>query len=1230
MAEFTMGASLTMTNNFSAPMSAATQSAEQFKQTLNGTDQAIGNLNKGLGNVHGKGLQELTTSATQAATAANSVVAPVDGIVTSTNRAQNAIQSFNRGWQSIKQLPTTLHNIGSTLKTNVANGFTSAKLQASLFVASVKAVGKQKFTGMVNSLKQLKSTLTEGQTGVKGFATSLKNIGKISIASTVNAVRSLTQNMKEFAKVKISGISDKLKGLKNSFTDGKTGASGLLAALKKVAGVSFNALHSGLSKIGSIASKAGKAVASGLGNAVKTTAKGLGVAAAAGATAVTALVTSSVKSYGDYEQLVGGVETLFGAGGQSLEEYAQGVGKSVDKASSEYNKLMASQQTVLTNANNAYKTAGLSANDYMETVTSFSASLLQSLGGDTQKAASVADRAIIDMADNANKMGTGMDMIQNAYQGFAKQNYTMLDNLKLGYGGTKTEMERLLKDASKLSGQKFDISSYADIIEAIHVVQENMGITGTTAKEASMTIQGSASAMKAAWGNMLVALTTGGDNYEQSVSHLVDTVKTFASNILPAIRGALAGVGSLITDLAPMIAEELPGLVTTVLPPLISAVGTLVASLVSALPGIISALIPAIKDAGAQIVKAFYEGFTGKEMSAEAFESVKTGIEDIIGIAKTAVPIILGLVAAFKAFSVVKTVATGIKSFATGIKSVASSVTGGLASSVTNVGTGMANAGTAAASSGTKMGTAATSFMKIGVAVLAIGAGLALAGAGFALLTQSAIALSSAGGGAIAVMVGMVAAIALLAVGAAALGTALTAGAVGFIAFGAAVVLAGAGAVLFATAVNIMTPALLALIPVVGQVVNTIVNSIGTVLVTCIQTAGTVISQILQSIGDVFLKFGEGVSTIVSSIGGAISGVLDAVAGIFNSIGNAALNAGKGFELMANGLRTISSIPLTSLVKSLGAVGDGLSIMSKYSTDVNNIGQGLQSVVGAVRSLATTTAQATTSAMTLVAALTMLRTFTGEAITIGAVDVTGFTASCGALVSAIVSMFAQAQAAVDSGMANISASFGTLDVSGIAAKCAEITQAFTEGMANANNAVTAGIATITSTLNSCNLYSCGVSIMQGLNNGMQSMRGSIMATAQSIANSVKSTINSALDIHSPSRVLFESGENTGEGFANGLLSLINKVKANAQTIADTAVEPFSSHGTAGDISASGTITSNKSRSDGGLKIMIDNLILQDVGNKNPKQLVKEILTELYTQLGGDNELLSDVDMGVLL
>jgi hypothetical protein len=232
-------------------------------------------------------------------------------------------------------------------------------------------------------------------------------------------------------------------------------------------------------------------------------------AAAAGAVAVTGVVKSAVSAFGEYEQLVGGVDTLF------------------KDASS----------TVQANADAAFMTAGLSANEYMETVTSFSASLLQSLGGDTQKAAQVADQAIIDMSDNANKMGTSMESIQNAYQGFAKQNYTMLDNLKLGYGGTKSEMERLLADASKIAGVKFDISSYSDVIEAIHVIQQEMGITGTTSLEASETISGSLASVKAAWQNTLVAISQG-DGWDMGVyiENMVDVVNAFAQNIMPILR----------------------------------------------------------------------------------------------------------------------------------------------------------------------------------------------------------------------------------------------------------------------------------------------------------------------------------------------------------------------------------------------------------------------------------------------------------------------------------------------------------------------------------------------------------------------------------------------------------------------------------------------------------------------------------------------------------------------
>ncbi len=274
-------------------------------------------------------------------------------------------------------------------------------------------------------------------------------------------------------------------------------------------------------------------------------------AVAAAAAGIAAVTKSAIEGYADYEQLVGGVDTLFKESSQKVQEYAA----------------------------SAYKTAGLSANDYMETVTGFSASLIQSLGGDTQKAAEYADMAIVDMADNMNKMGSDMSSIQNAYQGFAKQNYTMLDNLKLGYGGTKEEMARLLEDATKLSGVEYDINSYADIVSAIHVVQTEMGITGTTAKEASETISGSLTSAKTAWSNLLTGLADENADIEKLVGNFTDSVKTAAERLIPVVKTALKGIGQLISDMLPIIVEEIPKIINDVLPDLVNSAVNLVATI---------------------------------------------------------------------------------------------------------------------------------------------------------------------------------------------------------------------------------------------------------------------------------------------------------------------------------------------------------------------------------------------------------------------------------------------------------------------------------------------------------------------------------------------------------------------------------------------------------------------------------------------------------------------------
>ena len=283
---------------------------------------------------------------------------------------------------------------------------------------------------------------------------------------------------------------------------------------------------------------------------LKSIAKTGAVAIGAASAAIGAVGAAAIKAYADYEQLVGGVDTLFKDSSKTIQKYAD----------------------------EAYKAAGMSANKYMETVTSFSASLLQSLGGDTAKSAEYANQAVIDMSDNANKMGTNIQSIQDAYQGFAKQNYTMLDNLKLGYGGTKEEMQRLLQDAEKLSGIKYDISSFADITQAIHVIQTEMGITGTTAEEAATTIQGSLGMVKASWENLMTGLADPNADLDSLMSNFADSISTFGENLIPVIA---------------QIAEQLPGVIETL--------GT---HLINGIPGVVNNMLPQIADMALQLITA--------------------------------------------------------------------------------------------------------------------------------------------------------------------------------------------------------------------------------------------------------------------------------------------------------------------------------------------------------------------------------------------------------------------------------------------------------------------------------------------------------------------------------------------------------------------------------------------------------------------------------------------------
>ncbi|WP_287968574.1 hypothetical protein [Catenibacterium sp.] len=358
---------------------------------------------------------------------------------------------------------------------------------------------------------------------------------------------------KLFGSIGLKGVEETKKGIKDTANTAKEESSKIEKAVNKT---------------GEIASKVGKAAIIG---------------ATAAATAIGTITKFVIQHYAEYEQLAGGVETLFGAQGLSLKKYAQSIGQTVEQARGKYDQLIQAQTEVMNNAKVAYKTAGMSANDYMNTITSFAAALKQSTANETE-AAKVANQTVIDMADNANKMGTNMEDIQNAYQGFSKQNYTMLDNLKLGYSGTKSEMERLLQDAEKLTGVHYDINNLSDVYNAIHEIQKNLGITGTTAKEAMKTIDGAMKMTKASWDNLLTGLADPKQAVGPLISEFAKSLGILAKNVTPKIKEVFNALPNALIQITP----QLMNMIIDLAPSLILAAINLVAGLVGALPGVIA------------------------------------------------------------------------------------------------------------------------------------------------------------------------------------------------------------------------------------------------------------------------------------------------------------------------------------------------------------------------------------------------------------------------------------------------------------------------------------------------------------------------------------------------------------------------------------------------------------------------------------------------------------------
>lgn len=537
------------------------------------------------------------------------ITVTIDGNVTPLNQALSSVNA------NAKSLQTELKGVNSLLKLDPTNTDLLKQKQVILKEAVAETENKLKLltqaqkemaaagkdindeqyrnlqreivltTQKLNDLKSQQTTFQKLKTEAGNFATKVGEIeNKIPIVNKLttafgSAAGKIKETVSQSAAVQkigsaVDGARSKVEAFKNAHPAVQKVADAFGSAKDKVNDLKekLPSVSQAMSAVGNAAASAAKGGFTVLTNVVGGTVKAFGAFAAAAGTAAVAVGKAAVSSYADYEQLAGGVDTLFGESSSKVQQYAD----------------------------NAYKTAGMSANQYLETVTGFSASLLQSLGGDTAAAAEKADMAITDMSDNANKMGSDMESIKNAYAGFAKGQFTLLDNLKLGYGGTKTEMQRLLDDATKLSGVEYDISSYADIVDAIHVVQTEMGITGTTAKEASSTISGSIDSMKGAYQNLMTGLADGDADLDALIDDLANSVLTVIDNIVPRILETVPRIVEAVPQLATSlstVANELVAqagtLMQTLLPPLLDAFFTLIQTAISTLPTLLPQLLNA-------------------------------------------------------------------------------------------------------------------------------------------------------------------------------------------------------------------------------------------------------------------------------------------------------------------------------------------------------------------------------------------------------------------------------------------------------------------------------------------------------------------------------------------------------------------------------------------------------------------------------------------------------------
>ena len=718
--------------------------------------------------------------------------------------------------------------------------------------------------------------------------------------SVGSAYVTLIPSMTGFSSKLTSGFSSAGSKAGKSFSDGLSGGVG--EGVSKSSGL--------LSKLGSVASTVGAAAAVGLG---------------ALTTAVTAIGGAALSAYADYEQLVGGVDTLFGSASGTLQQYAA----------------------------EAYKTCGLSANQYMTQATSFAASLVSSCGGDVAQAAEYANMAMGDMSDNVNKMGSNMTDVQNAYMGFSRQNYVMLDNLKLGYGGTQSEMKRLIEDANKLraaQGKNADltIDSYADIVEAIHTVQENMGITGTTAEEAATTISGSIGMAKAAWENFATGLARDDVDFSQLTEQLLESIGAVATNVAPRV----AQIGQGIINAFPTVLSGLGSVLAPVLTEALATAWNIAANALNGLglglPNIdasqITSALQTVADMAGRVATAVRDAFgTAQQVAGEAFGAISGAVSSFVEaatpfaqyLAGNMLPAVMsfatGAISLFNAFKVAfqgvfSAVQNVAEAFAPVLVNAFAQITPllGQAMSLCNqlytaIGPLVAQVGSVLGPALTSIGTALANLANAVLPVLA--SGLQMVFSVVQMLMPVLSAVMSVVGSIVSVVITAVAQV-----------ISVVTNAVAAVVSAIAVVTSAVSGVVAAVSTFVGT-----ILSVVGGAVSTVTATVSGGVNTVLTFVGSLLSGVLATCSSLLSGVASISNSIVSTLSNAASQAYNLVTGAFNNMVSGV--SGACGSLMS----TVSSIPS----KIMGVFsGIGSWLVDSGASLINGLTRGIQSAIG--------------------------------------------------------------------------------------------------------------------------------------------------------------------------------------------------------------------------------------------------------------------------------------------